>query len=72
MALTMWTNVISERRLDTAELAAFRARAHRLYEANVSLFEDEREALSALGVVPAFEAAAEQMSWRRLSEAVAS
>jgi hypothetical protein len=61
MALTMWTNVISQKRLDTDELAAFRARAHRLYEANVGLFEDEREALSALGIVSAFEANAERL-----------
>ncbi|MDQ1424024.1 MAG: hypothetical protein QOD72_1522 [Acidimicrobiaceae bacterium] len=72
MALTMWTNVISEKRLDTDELAAFRVRAHRLYEANESLFEDESEALSALGVVSAFEAAADRASWRTLRHAVAS
>jgi hypothetical protein len=72
MALTMWTNVISEKRLDTDELAGFRARAHRLYEANVNLFEDEREALSALGVVSMFEAAAQGMSWQPLHAAMAS
>ena len=72
MALTMWTNVISEKRLDADELAAFRVRAHRLYEANLSLFEDEREALSALGVVSVFEAAAERSSWPALHAAIAS
>ena len=59
MALTMWTNVIAGKRLDTDELAAFRAQAHRLYEANLSLFDDESEALSALGVLSVFDAAAE-------------
>jgi hypothetical protein len=68
----MWTNVISEKRLDADELAAFRVRAHRLYEANLSLFEDEREALSALGVVSVFEAAAERNSWPALHAAIAS
>jgi hypothetical protein len=72
MALTMWTNVISEKRLDSDELEAFRARAHRLYEANESLFEDEREALSALGVVSMFDAAAERMPWNTLHTAIAS
>ena len=57
MTLTMWTNEISGKRLDSAELAAFRARAQRLYEANANLFEDEREALSALGVVSAVDVA---------------
>jgi hypothetical protein len=72
MALTMWTNVISEKRLDTDELAAFRARAHRLYEANLSLFEDESEALSALGVVSVFDAAAERSFRPVLHHAIAS
>ena len=72
MALTMWTNVISEKRLDTDELAAFRARAHRLYEANLSLFEDESEALSALGVVSVFDAAAVHSFRPMLHHAIAS
>jgi hypothetical protein len=71
MALTMWTNVISEKRLDSDELAAFRAQAHRLYEANLSLFEDESEALSALGVVSVFDAAAQRSLRPALHHALA-
>jgi hypothetical protein len=52
MALTMWTNVITGQRLDRDELNQLRDRAHRLYEVNSSIFEDELDALSALGVVP--------------------
>jgi hypothetical protein len=33
-------------------LRAAQARAHVTYEANVHIFEDEAEALTALGVVP--------------------
>jgi hypothetical protein len=51
MALTMWTNSRTGERLDGLELRALRDRAHRLYEANTHIFEDEVEALSALGVV---------------------
>ena len=51
MALTMWTKPTGGR-LDREELVQFRARAHRLFEANMHIFEDELDALSALGVVP--------------------
>jgi hypothetical protein len=37
--------------LDGARLAEFRQRAHRLYETNAHIFEDELDALTALGVV---------------------
>jgi hypothetical protein len=53
MALTMWSNTITDERLDEQELERFQRRAHRLYEANVHIFEDELDALAALGVVPA-------------------
>ena len=51
MALTMWSKP-NGGRLDREELVQFQARAHRLYEANMHIFEDELDALSALGVVP--------------------
>jgi len=52
MALSMWTNVFTGQRLNTEELRRLRAQAHRLYEVNPHIFEDEREALVALGVEP--------------------
>jgi hypothetical protein len=52
MALSMWTNVITGQPLDTDELRLLRARAHRLYEVNPHIFEDEQEALVALGAEP--------------------
>ena len=55
MAATGWTNEITGRCLDMDELRHLQDCAHRLYTANTHIFEDEREALSALGVVPAFE-----------------
>jgi hypothetical protein len=58
MALTTWINGITGERLDAAQLGRLRDCAHRLYEANVHIFEDEREALSALGAVSMFEAGA--------------
>jgi hypothetical protein len=50
MALNMWINTITGHRLDDSELTRLRQHAHVLYEANVHIFEDEREALRALGV----------------------
>ncbi len=44
MALSMWTNMITGQRLDDDELHRFREHAHRLYEANTHIFEDERDA----------------------------
>jgi hypothetical protein len=52
MALTRWTNSRTGERLDGRELSELRDRAHRLYEANTHIFEDEFEALGALGVMP--------------------
>lgn len=52
MALTMWRNTANGDRLDRAELARFQERAHVLYRTNPHIFEDERDALIALGVVP--------------------
>jgi hypothetical protein len=50
VATTQWVNMVTGERLDRAALADLRRRAHRAYEANTHLFEDEREALLALGV----------------------
>ena len=56
MALTMWTNVITGERLDEDELRHARECAHRAYEANTHIFEDEQDALVAFGVMPLLEA----------------
>ena len=53
MALTLWTNENTGERLDRLQLDGWRWRARRLYEVNSHIFEDELEALAALGVVPA-------------------
>ncbi|HEY1279851.1 MAG TPA: hypothetical protein VGF22_09285 [Acidimicrobiales bacterium] len=50
MALTMWTDARTGERLDGRQLSELRERAHRLYEANTHIFEDEVDALAALGV----------------------
>jgi len=49
MALTMWADVHG-RRLAQDEMAALRLVARRAFEANHHIFEDEAEALEALGV----------------------
>jgi hypothetical protein len=55
MARTGWINEITGERLSSEQLRIVARSAHRLYEANPHIFEDEREALGALGVVPAIE-----------------
>jgi hypothetical protein len=55
MPATLWMNVISGEQLDRSSLDAFRHKARRAYEANTHIFEDEHEALAALGVVPIAE-----------------
>ena len=57
MTPTMWSNTITGERLDRGELTQYQLRAHRLYEANQHIFEDELDALAALGVVPVLSAA---------------
>lgn len=52
MALTMWRNTTTGHRLDRAELQQFHERAQVLYRCNPHIFEDERDALVALGVEP--------------------
>jgi hypothetical protein len=58
MALTMWSNTITGERLDDRQLEQYQERAHRLYEANQHIFEDELDALAALGVLPPLSTAA--------------
>ena len=53
--LTLWTNTITGERLDRDALDELRGRAHRLFECNTAIFEDELDALHALGVVSAYE-----------------
>ena len=53
MGVTQWIDVMTSRRLDHAELDVLHRRARRLYEANTHIFEDEAEALEAMGVRPA-------------------
>jgi hypothetical protein len=55
MALTLWVNVMTGTRLNPVELEALRLHARRVYDANTHIFEDEADALTALGVVPLAE-----------------
>lgn len=50
--LTFWVNTFTGERLDRDALDALRAKAHRTYESHTHLFEDEYDALTALGAVP--------------------
>ena len=54
-SLTLWVNTITGERLDRTTLDGLRAKAHDLYEVNSHIFEDELEALNALGAVPMLE-----------------
>ena len=56
VVLSLWVDVVSGRRLGRCELRASQERAHRAYEANLHVFEDESDALRALGVMPILEA----------------
>jgi hypothetical protein len=55
MAHTLWLNVITGEWLDRHTLDELRACAHRAYEANPHIFEDEHDALAALGAIPVNE-----------------
>jgi hypothetical protein len=48
----LWLNTITDRALDAAGLADLRSKACVVYAANVHIFEDEADALTALGAVP--------------------
>jgi hypothetical protein len=52
MAGALWMNSLTGNPLDAAELADLRTKAHAVYEANGHIFEDEADAMTALGVVP--------------------
>jgi hypothetical protein len=56
MALTLWINSTSGERLDERQLRDLRHRARALYAVNTHIFEDELDALTALGVVSAVSA----------------
>src|SRR5262245_35509756 len=51
MALTLWINSTSGERLDDRQMRDLRHRARALYAVNTHIFEDELDALTALGVV---------------------
>lgn len=52
MALTLWFDQLSDRRLSEEELADLQRRAECLYQTNTHIFEDARDALAALGAIP--------------------
>jgi hypothetical protein len=54
----MWCNTLTGERLDRVQLQRYKERAHLLYEANRHIFEDELDALAALGVLPPLSTAA--------------
>jgi hypothetical protein len=54
MARTLWVNAYTGNWLDQSELAALRTKAHAVYAANSHLFEDEADALVALGAMPLY------------------
>jgi hypothetical protein len=49
---TYWFDEIRGERIDADELQLLRLRARDLYRRNTHIFEDEAEALGALGAVP--------------------
>ena len=52
MAGTLWVNAITGSMLDAGELAYLRRKARAVYAVNGHIFEDEADALTALGAVP--------------------
>ena len=56
MTLTRWINTTTGQQLNRVEFAGMQQRARRVYEANTHIFEDEADALAALGVVSSFHA----------------
>jgi hypothetical protein len=50
-SLTLFVNTNTGERLDRLALDRLREKAHRLFDANTSIFEDELDALNALGIV---------------------
>lgn len=58
-SLTLWMDTTTGQRLDRAAVESFRHKAHELFEANTQIFEDEADALTALGVVSILQLDAE-------------
>jgi len=56
-AYTLWVVAATGERLRADRLARLQEKAHEVYEANSHIFEDERDALAALGVLSAAELA---------------
>ena len=54
MAGTFWVNSFTGNTLEVCELADLRSKAKAVYAANGHIFEDEADALTALGAVPAW------------------
>jgi hypothetical protein len=52
-ARSHWIDAFSGERLSRTQLDELRRKAHVLYAANTHIFEDERDALGALGALPA-------------------
>ncbi len=52
MNVTYWIDEIRGVRLDADELRRLRRQAHIVYLRNTHIFEDEADALTALGAVP--------------------
>jgi hypothetical protein len=62
METTRWMNSFTGERLTVDALDRLRQRAHVAYAANPHIFEDEHEALTALGAV-AYDELAPQERW---------
>ncbi len=65
MERTLWFDELHDHLLDKQELHALELRAAKVYAANPHIFEDEREALRALGVVPLLEAIRDDLAMPR-------
>ena len=65
----LWFDEIRGLPIDAAELQRLRRRAHDVYLRNGHIFEDEADALAALGAVP--QLAAEGGGWSRVGRRLA-
>ena len=54
MTSTFWVDSTTGEALQRCQLAELQHKAHMLYAANGHIFEDEADALTALGAVPAW------------------
>jgi hypothetical protein len=55
MAGTCWMNSFTGKPFEAAELRDLRTKAHAVYMTNGHIFEDEADALTALGAVPGWK-----------------